>query len=45
MPEKPVRFAKTPEFYTALGYFYAIWSQIELAIDYATWKADLRLAV
>ena len=32
-------FAKTPEFYTALGFFYAIWSQIELTIDYATWKA------
>jgi hypothetical protein len=39
MPEKPLPFAKTPEFYTTLGYFYAIWSQIELAIDYATWKA------
>jgi hypothetical protein len=40
MPEKPVvPFAKTPEFYCELGYFYAIWSQIELAIDYAIWKA------
>ena len=39
MPEKPVPFAKTPDFYTALGYFYAIWSQIELTIGYATWKA------
>jgi hypothetical protein len=39
MPAKPLPFAKTPEFYTALGYFYAIWSQIELTIGYATWKA------
>jgi hypothetical protein len=39
MPEKPVPFAKTNEFYSALGFFYAIWSQIELTIDYATWKA------
>ena len=39
MPEKPVPFGKTSEFYAALGLFYAVWSQIELAIDYATWKA------
>jgi hypothetical protein len=39
MAEKPIPFAKTNEFYAALGFFYAIWSQIELTIDYATWKA------
>jgi hypothetical protein len=37
MPDKP--FANTPEFYSALGWFYAVWSATELAIDCATWKA------
>jgi hypothetical protein len=32
-------FANTPEFYTALGYFFAAWSRTELAIDCAIWKA------
>jgi hypothetical protein len=31
--------ANTPEFYTALGFFYAVWSRTELAIDCAMWKA------
>jgi hypothetical protein len=39
MPEKPLPFANTPTFYTALGWFYAAWSRTELAIDCATWKA------
>jgi hypothetical protein len=39
MPEKPLPFANTPAFYTALGQFYAAWSRTELAIDCATWKA------
>jgi hypothetical protein len=40
MPEKPVPFANTDEFYIALGLFYAAWSRAELAIDCATWKAS-----
>jgi hypothetical protein len=39
MPERPVPFANTPEFYTALGCFYAAWSRTDLAIDCAVWKA------
>jgi hypothetical protein len=39
MQEKPTPFANTPAFYTALGWFYAVWSANELAIDCATWKA------
>jgi hypothetical protein len=31
-------FANTPEFYTALGYFFAFWGRAELAIDCAIWK-------
>jgi hypothetical protein len=33
-------FANTPAFYTALGWFYAVWSRTELAIDCAIWKAS-----
>jgi hypothetical protein len=33
-------FANTPAFYSALGWFYAVWSQTELAIDCAIWKAS-----
>ena len=33
-------FANTPAFYGALGWFYAVWSQTELAIDCAIWKAS-----
>jgi hypothetical protein len=33
-------FANTPEFYSALGRFYAVWSHTELAIDCAIWKAS-----
>jgi hypothetical protein len=32
-------FANTPLFYTALGLFHATWSQTELTIDCAMWKA------
>jgi hypothetical protein len=32
-------FANTPEFYAALGCFYAAWSRTDLAIDCAVWKA------
>jgi hypothetical protein len=39
MSEKPTPFANTPEFFTALGLFYAAWSRAELAIDCAIWKA------
>ena len=39
MQENPTPFANTPAFYTALGWFYAVWSATELAIDCATWKA------
>jgi hypothetical protein len=39
MPDKPVPFANTPAFYSALGWFYAVWSATELAIDCAIWKA------
>jgi hypothetical protein len=31
---------RIPTFYTALGWFYAIWSRTELAIDCAMWKAS-----
>ena len=34
-----LRFANTPQFCTALGYFYAAWSRTELAMDCAMWKA------
>jgi hypothetical protein len=39
MPEKPLPFANTTEFNTALGLFYTTWSATELAIDCAIWKA------
>jgi hypothetical protein len=39
MPEKSKPFANTPEFYAALGWFYAVWSRTELTIDCAVWKA------
>lgn len=39
-PKKAKAFASTPLFYTALGYFYAIWSRTDLAIDCAIWKAS-----
>jgi hypothetical protein len=39
MPDKPVPFANTPAFYSALGWFYAVWNATELAIDCAIWKA------
>jgi hypothetical protein len=37
--EKLRPFANTPEFYYALGRFFAAWSRAELAIDCAIWKA------
>jgi uncharacterized protein YceH (UPF0502 family) len=37
--EKRRPFANTPEFYYALGRFFAAWSRVELAIDCAIWKA------
>jgi hypothetical protein len=33
-------FANTPAFYSALGWFYAVWSHTELTIDCAIWKAS-----
>ena len=32
-------FVNTPEFCSALGYFFVLWSRAELAIDCAIWKA------
>jgi len=38
MDAKP--FANTPEFCAALGWFYAVWSNTELNIDYAIGKLE-----
>jgi hypothetical protein len=37
--EKRRPFANTPEFYYALGRFFAAWSRAELVIDCAIWEA------
>jgi hypothetical protein len=39
-PVAPKHFAKTTEFYTALGLFHAVWGHIELVIECAIWRAS-----
>ena len=38
MSGKP--FANTAEFYAALGWFYSVWSSVELTIDCAICKLE-----